>query len=164
MFKRFTIIVLLPVSLVACAQSKTVIKKVHSFYTERMPGNIRADQNGEPLEMKPDTAFIVYVELSSKLITWDSAWKNDRVYLIIAQLISPTPFDAGTTKMDNRKIIIAPAKGNYLWQLYLQPLKELRTAPQTLKESEILLKGKFKRRSILQKAENPVALQTIPSV
>jgi hypothetical protein len=162
--KQFFLVFILSVSLFACAQSKTVIKKSWSFYTERTPGNIIREQNDQETPVKIDTIITVYIESSVKNIVWDMAWKDDKAYLVVTQLISPTPVDAGVTRMGNEKIIIKPAKGNYLWQLYLQPLNQLKKPPQSLQRGQILLRGKYKGKSILRKIETPVALESIPSV
>src|SRR6185436_11921662 len=61
--KQLFIVLMMCVSLFACAQSKTVVKRVYSFYTERAPGNIMRDgKSGEEVPVKIDTILTVYVE------------------------------------------------------------------------------------------------------
>ncbi len=157
---------LLWISLFSCAQSNTIVKKVYSFYTEHTPGNIAVDQNGNELTARVDTAIQVYVEASAKNIIWDTAWFNNRSYLIITQLVTRDSIDAGIKKDEGKHAVIKGKKGTYIWQLYLQPL--FKTENYKYKkmevENEILLKGKYKGMILLQKAGKPVQLETIPSV
>jgi hypothetical protein len=164
--KYFFCALLLWGSLFSCAQTNTIVKKVYSFYTEHTPGNIAVDQNGNELTARLDTAIQVYVEASVKNITWDTAWLNNKSYLIITQLVTQDSIDAGIKKDESTRAVIRVKKGYYLWQLYLQPLfKTENNKYKKMKvENEILLKGKYKGMIFLQKAGKPVQLETIPSV
>jgi hypothetical protein len=154
-------------SLLSCAQSSAVVKKLYSFYTERLPGNIAVDKNGNEIFAAIDTSIQVYVEASVKNIIWDTAWLNNKSYLIIVQVVTKDSIDAGTKRNGGAHVIIKARRGNYIWQLYLQPFLINKTNERYKKmtrENEILLKGKYKGMILLQKAGKPVPLEIIPSV
>lgn len=161
---QLLLLLFLLLSLSSCAQSKSVIRKQYAFYTEHLPGNIRADENGNELPFKPDTVIVVYLETTTKSITLDTAWKNGACYKITAQLINLLPFEIGTAINANKKIVLGVAKGNFLWQLYLQPLNKALPNQQIIKGNEILIKGKYKGKKITRKIASPIQLVAIPSV
>ena len=168
MIKIFSIslfVTLLSVHLISCAQTKQVVKNSYSFYEKHLPGMLRVDEKGEPFPVIPDTAVIVYVETTSKLIKWERAWQNGRSYSIAAQQIVTTPFPAGKLYKDDRQITLFILKGNFLWQLYLSPEAQQKIVPEKkINKNEILLKGKYMEKSFFQKADPPVELKSIPSV
>ena len=160
--KYFFCALLLWGSLFSCAQTNTIVKKVYSFYTERTAGNIAVDQNGNEITARVDTTIQVYVEASAKNIIWDTAWLNNKSYLIITQLITQDSIDAGIKKDEGIRAVIRGKKGDYIWQLYLQPL--FKTENYKYKkmeiENEILLKGKYKGMIFCKKQENLFSLKS----
>jgi hypothetical protein len=149
----------------SCAQSKSVVKKGYVFYAEHQPGNIAVDpKTHEPLSTGIDTATTIYVETATKLIVWDTAWQKGKCYLISATLVEQTPFEAGITKWENKKVILTPDKGNFLWQVGLQPVEGEQPGNKKILAGETILKGKYRGKVIIWKAANPVELAAIPSV
>ena len=148
----------------SCAQTKGLVKNMHAYYSEKMPGNIQADENGNPLTVKPDTVIVVYVETTTKLIEWDTAWKDNRMYKIIPQLINPVPFEAGFEKGSNVKIFINTDMNHFLNQLYLQPLGTNLPPPKSIEVNHILLKAQYKGKTFLKETEKLVEVDPYPSV
>lgn len=148
--------------LFSCAQPGQLVKKVHTFYTERLPGNIPVF----PSLIRRDTIVTIYAETTSRHIVWDTAYKGQNVYLIRANLIEQLPVEAGISRLDNQKIIINPAKGSFLWQLNLEPLDTgpAESLKLTDKDDKLLLKGLYKGKRFMQEAGTAVELIGLPSV
>jgi hypothetical protein len=138
------------------------VKKVHAFYVVRLPGNIPSI----PSLIRIDTINTIYLETTTKLINWDTATKRGAAYLINPVFIKQTPFEVGLTKNTNEKIFITPAKGLFLWQLWLEPIEPGLLVPgtQKFKGGEIILKGKYKGKRLVQKVDKFIELEGIPAV
>ncbi len=137
---------------------------MHAYYSEKTPGTIQADENGNPLPVKHDTVIVVYVETTTKLIAWDTAWKDNRMYKIIPQLINPVPFEAGFEKGSNVKIFISTDSNHFLYQLYLQPISTNLVPPKPIDANRILLKAQYKGKPFLKITGELVELDSYPSV
>lgn len=149
----------------SCAQQKKIIKQVHAYYSEKVPGIIRADENGNPLPFKIDTVIVVYIETTSKAIVWDSAWDNKNQFKIISQLIETNSYEAGYKKGTTEKVVITVDPEHFLYQLYLQPVDIKQSLKQSSVEiKELILKGTFKSKTILQKTGKMQELEGNPSV
>jgi hypothetical protein len=145
-----------------CAQTGKLVRKSHAFYVQRQPGTVRVDPStGEEVARKTDTLITVYAETTKKDITWDTAWRNGRAYMVRAVLVGTKPAEAGTSKEGDHKIIITPAKGNFLWQLQLLPLPATRVLPAS---KGIRLRIIYKGVSRWHEAGEPVELAAVPSV
>jgi hypothetical protein len=151
--------------LCSCAQQKKMIKKVHAFYIENVPGIIQADENGIPLPYKIDTVIVVYVETTSKEITWDSAWNHTKQFKIISQQIDSKNYEAGFIKGTTEKVFITAAPDHLLYQLQLQPINKKKILNQDQVEiEELLLRGKYKNKFFFQKAGKIRELEANPPV
>jgi hypothetical protein len=151
--------------LCSCAQQKKIIKQVYAFYNEKVPGIIQTDENGNPLPVKIDTVIVVYIETTSKVIFWDSAWNNTKQFKIISQIIETKSYEAGFKKGTTEKVVIAVDPEHFLYQLYLQPINiNLRLKPVTAEINELILKGTYKTKTILQKTGKLIELEENPSV
>jgi hypothetical protein len=162
---RYILIVLLCFnSFVSWTQANYGIRKICAFYTERLPGNIRVDPNGNSLYKGPDTLITIYIVTSGKSAVWESAWRNDRTYTISSSLVSQTPYTAGTNLGNGKEIILRPATGNKLWQLNLLESYKKVASPRKIKPGEVLLKGKYMNKTIFRKIGSLIQLTTFPSV
>jgi hypothetical protein len=154
---------LLSISLLSCAQSKHLVKNVYATYTVHLPGNIAVDRNGNSIS-PGDTLNTIYVETTTEQIHWTRAWKDGKDYSVIQTLITKSPFDAGTDKTSNKKIILHPAKGNILWKLQLVPEVKLFPAPHKTLRGEIILEGMHHGKKITQKIFKQIEIVSVPSV
>lgn len=155
-------LVLISFNFPSCAQSKNLVKKVYAFYVERPPGNIPSI----PSLIRTDTINTIYLETTTRLINWDTATRRNVAYLIKAVLLDQSAFEVGRIKATNEKIIITPAKGLFLWQLWLEPIEPVLEVPGTQKsaQTEIILKGEYKGKRLVQKVGKIIELAGIPSV
>lgn len=163
-FILFTFLSFSSVCFFSCAQTKGLIKNTHAYYSEKTPGTVRTDENGNPLPVKIDTVIVVYVETTTKLIEWDTAWKDNRMYKIVPQLINPVPFEAGFEKGSNVKIFINTDTNHFLYQLYLQPLGTNLPPPKSIEVNHILLKAQYKGKAFLKLTGELIEVDTYPSV
>ncbi|HEY6062895.1 MAG TPA: hypothetical protein VIV35_04770 [Chitinophagaceae bacterium] len=148
---------------VCSAQTKYGIKNIYAYYTEHLPGIIPVDKDGNSLYKGPDTLNTVYIEANSNPVQWKQAWKNGKVYSINTTLITTIPFEAGTKKMNDEKILLTVAKGCQLWQLTLVPAKMKPGLPKKLKPGEIMLQGNYAGKTISQKITGQTELLSLPS-
>ena len=149
---RLMVLFFLSLSLFSFAQSGGAIIKTHPFYFVSIRNNYPMHGNEDVINGKADTVkalparvdtfIIVYVETKNKLISWDTAWQKGKAYQITALLVH-TPFNAGNVKGGNQ-VVIAPAQGNFLWQLQLSPAASLKTPPGKITMDAIILKGRYK--------------------
>ncbi|MEQ1797497.1 MAG: hypothetical protein ABL872_06065 [Lacibacter sp.] len=163
-FILLTFLLFSSVCLFSCAQTKGLVKNMHAYYSEKTPGNIKADENGNPLPVKIDTVIVVYVETTTKLIAWDTAWKDNRMYKIIPQLIKPVPFEVGFEKGSKEKIFINADTNHFLYQLYLQPTGINIAPPRSIEVNQILLKAHYKGKTFLKVTGKLIEVDTYPSV
>ena len=154
---------LLCISLLSCAQSRHLVKNVYATCTVHLPGNIAVDRNGNSIS-PGDTLNIIYVETTTEKIHWTRAWKDGKDYSVIKTLITESPFDAGTNKMTNEKIILHSTKGNKLWKLQLVPGEKFFLAPLKTLPGEIILQGMYHGKKITQKIFKQTEIVSIPSV
>jgi hypothetical protein len=159
----FSILFLL-LNLCVCAQTKPIIKKAHSFFTAMVPGNIPVDRDGREIPIAIDTAIVIYVEATTKLIKWDTAWFKGKSYLIITQAVTEGAVEVGIVRGDDKKTILKTPRNNFMWQLYLQPSPQQKIIYNLSGKNQIILKGKYKGKPFFQKAPMPVQLEGIPSV
>lgn len=152
----------------SAGQIKSIVKKTYSFATERQPGNIPVDVNGNEILVEMEPGIQVYVETTNKNITWDSAWFNGKTYLLVMQNVGQQNTDAGRIKMTGKNAVIKIAPGNYLWQLSLFPLETIQPAVKKsvlkLGINSVIISGKYKGIAFLQKAGVPAQLEAIPSM
>ena len=148
----------------SCAQTKGLVKNMHAYYSEKTPGTVRADENVNPLPVKIDTVILVYVETTTKLIAWDTAWKDNRMYRIIPQLIDPVPFEVGFEKGGKEKIFITTDTNHFLYQLYLQPIGTNLPPPRSIEVNQILLKAQYKGKTFLKVTGRLIEVDSYPSV
>lgn len=164
MFRLILVSFLCINSSISFSQSSYGIKNIQGFYTEKLPGNIPVDENGNSLFKGPDTLIVIYVETSGKGPEWKMAWWGGKNYSITSSLILQTLYEAGTKLKDSKRIILSPAKGNKLWKLSLQVCEKKIYLPQKIKPGQLLLKGKYLNKTIYRKIDSLVQLTTIPSV
>lgn len=150
--------------LYSCNHAKGLVKNTYAYYSEKMPGIVPTDANGNPQQVKPDTVIVVYIETTSKDISWDTAWKNNRAYKIVPQFFETGSYEAGFEKGSREKIFITAQPGHYLYQLYLQPLGFDQDPPKNVNGNGILLKGQYKGKSFLKKTGSIVEMESYPSV
>jgi uncharacterized protein YcfL len=171
-----TIVFLLAILCIGCsstAQIKRTIKKTNSFFIERMAGNIAVDpSSGKQLTPNSTISIQVYVEATAKNIKWDSAWYNGKAYALAVQSINNTVIDAGIIKGTGVRAIVKVSKGNYLWQLALEPIAAQETTINPINQERIgavntapiTLVGKYKGIAFRYQAGAPVELEAIPSM
>src|SRR6185295_3874961 len=94
-YRAFISIGLLLITLASGAQSKYGIRRTDAFFTEHMPGNIRANDNGEPAFHGPDTITTIYIETTSNAIKWITAWKDGKSFSVSTTAINERPYEVG---------------------------------------------------------------------
>jgi hypothetical protein len=160
---RLAILLFGCLSLYSCTQPKAIIKQVHAYYTERIPGTVQADENGNAIRSKADTVIVVYVEATTKFISWNAAWKNNQAYKIVPHLFDTVSCEAGFKKGTAEKVFITADPQHFLFQLYLQPVELFQNPPKPVDVNQILLRAKYKGKTFLKKTGELTELETYPS-
>jgi hypothetical protein len=171
--KRLLVFFFLSLNLFSCAQTRNVLVKSYAFYVERVQGNFPEYADEAVLEGKTDTnitlpgkvdtSIVIYIETKNKLISWDMAWQKGQAYIITAIPIEQTPFQAGNIK-GGSQVIITPSKGNFLWQLQLSSAGPAIQARKKITKEKIILKGRYKGKTITWKTGPLLDLIPLPSV
>ncbi len=149
----FFLIIACLFTLPSCAQSKPPLAKVYGFYVIPIPGTIRVDESGRPVD-KRDTVFNVYIETKASDIHWHRAWKNGRSFAVTAFPVNAAKAVVGESRAGQRKIELSAQKGSALWQLELSDDTKHEKAPQRLLGSEVLLKGQWKNKTFYYKIKS----------
>lgn len=162
-FFQLLLLLLLPVYW-ACAQSKPVIRKTYGYYSERLPGNIPVDQQGNPLPgFGPDTIYTFFADSKAAGIIWDTAWIGEKAYTIVAEKIRLNSIEAGIEKSNGQPIVIKAGNGGILWRLDLVLLDTV-TRSRDLPKKWITIKGSCKGKSFEMKISNLIELLVPSSV
>jgi hypothetical protein len=163
-YKNIIIASLFLISLNSCAQQKYGIRKADAFFSEHLPGNIRVDREGNSLYHGPAIVNTIYIETKGSPVKWIVAWKGGQSFSVVTTEIKERPFEAGTEKETNEKILLKPAPGNKLWQLVLVKDETSSKVPSKIKSARIILQGKWGGKKIYQKIDRQVELAAVPSV
>lgn len=165
MRRRLILYSLISGGLLANAQESRGIRHAYAFITEHLPGNIAVDPNGRPLHRGPDTLTTVYLETClSGVIHWEKAWKNGNSFSVQSIPIPSQTADVGIRKADSQKVTLTPAKGCKLWRLELVPDDSPVKQPVKTHPGEIILRGEYGHRTILQRINNVTEIVAPPSV
>jgi len=149
--KQFFLIVSILLSFSSFGQVQPAIKNVHAFYYIPLPGIIGVDLDGNPLKVKRDTVYRIFVEVKGTVPKWKAAWKGGKTYLISAIPQKNFPVKAGETTDDGMPINITPRKGNSLWELEFGAPTSTEIN-KGIKSNEIMLEGVFKNKIFYKKA------------
>src|SRR6185503_2163391 len=151
-------------SVASSAQSKYGIRRTDAFLTERTPGTIRANDNGDPEFQGPDTINTIYIETTGGPIKWISAWKDGKSFSVTTTIIHDRPVEVGVNRANNAKVTLRPQKGNQLWLLQLEKKGTSSKPPVRAKKGEIILQGKYGGKLFIQKITSQIGLESLPSV
>ncbi len=170
--KGLVLFILLSAGFSSCAQTRTGIVRSYAYYIERTPGNIPDFAIEAPVEgnkdprvspvRKVDTSIVIYIETKNKLISWDTAWQKDQPYLITAFAVTDIPTQPGFAK-EGEQILLSPAKGNFLWQLQLSPLRPKGGRLLEITHEKLTLKGRYLGKRISWKTGSLSDLIPFPS-
>ncbi|MBI5371511.1 MAG: hypothetical protein HZA79_05735 [Sphingobacteriales bacterium] len=148
----------------ACSQAKPVIRKSYGYYSERLPGNIPADSNGNPLPgFGPDTTYTIYMETATADLGWDTAWVGEKTFSILAQRLPGRVIEAGMEKNRSQPAIIRAGKGTVLWRLDLIPQEPAPEKPG-IPGRQIIIKVRKDKKQFEIHIDSLVELQVPPSV
>ena len=151
-------------SVYSCAGKKAVVKNAYGFYTEQLPGIVMADEKGNELPTKVDTVFVIYLEISSKNISWDSAWSQKHSFSIAPKYLESARFEAGLLKSTGEKLIITTDPDHFLLQLNLEKSKAgVYTTPGFIATNELLFRGTYKKKTIIWRVMPVKELEAIPA-
>jgi hypothetical protein len=123
-------VILLTASHYCFAQNYCIIKKASAWYNASMPGMQMVDENGNPVDPKPNITRFIYVEYSgSKLPEIKSVTYNGAELSFTTISIKEKTVWAGDKKMNPNNSITAK-KGNSLLKIDVQPAAG-KTMPDT---------------------------------
>ena len=163
MRSAYLLVVLFTGSLFSCAQGKHGIVNARGFLTEKIPGNIPVDAQGEPLHQGPDTLYTVYVEAKEE-VSWDSAWMNGRRFAVETSRVTEFPVVAGTDKSTGKDISLTPGRRNQLWLLSLDQGLIFALPPGKLEKGSMLLRGRSVSGSFLHRIDSLKVVVTTTSM
>ena len=162
---RFLFVLNFFFTLKACAQTKGVVKRVCSFVSVRIMGEIPVDEKGRALTHGVDSFFIVYVETGSKAPEWKKVWRNNKTYTVHPKKMNEVvQLDLLSENGERKQVKLAPGQGHQIWQLTLEPTEESRPMPMKIKGEEMLLEGLYQKKPFFQKVGKPTRLWRPDSV
>ena len=146
----------------SCAQ-KWPVKNIYAYKTERMPGTIRVNENGEQISPKSFISYQLYAE-STAAVLWQKAWIAGKSYAVTASEITQFPLQAGVDRNSGKAILIKHKPGVKLFEIALVSDADKVPAPSNASPGKIILKGIYKNKVILKTINNVVDLYVEPSV
>lgn len=152
-------------ALIACAQSKSLIKNSYGFFVFQYPGNVPVDENGNVRPgFRGDTTYTVYLESSKNNIVWDTAYIGNQVYSVLTTPVQANQVEAGQSKNDKQKIIIKPHHGNQLFNLDFILIDGAQIPNNRKVNHPILLIGIYNGKRIELSIEKLIELYTPDAV
>ena len=154
--------------LASCAQNKYLSEEtqadVFATFTVQMPGNIPVDAHGNEIEEPRAKKYTVYLETSSAENTWIDAWIGNEHFTLESGIVENFPFNAGTKKSTDQKIMIARKQDNFLWQLKLHPAYDQKTAPEKVSGNVIILQGNKDGKKVTRQINKIIEIEALPAV
>jgi hypothetical protein len=125
------------------------IQKAWAFVTESMPGRVMADEHGHTITPQPKIERFIYIETNYRnQPKIDSVIYNTAVYKATLTAVKQTKHQAGIIFADGKAVYINVKKGNKLWRIDVEALKETPLPGGAVKK--ITLKGKLGATSFKQ--------------
>ncbi len=163
-FKTISYFVLLAatVCINSCRSQHSLIKNVHSYSFIRQEGIIKASSGDNEGFTKPDTIFIVYAEVTTDKLEWETAFMNGKEYKIVPQLISAGNVEAG---FDDKglPVTIHVKNNHFLFQLQFEHLND-HVQPPGINTTEPMIRFRFKNKTYVNKLKSPLLLTQLPPV
>lgn len=138
-------------SFTSCAQVNKSIVKGSAFYTIPTPGTIAVDDSGNPLPVRRNKVYTIVLEVKDGIPEWSKAWIDNKLFTVIPLAVKQSSMAVGKKRADGNEIVMEAAKGNSLLQLELSPQDSYQQPPQSLKQGELLLEGKWKGKPFYYK-------------
>ena len=146
------------ISILSCAQTKTVVDNVYAFNTIRLPGNIQQGENSNNIS---DTTYFIYVETGEQ-IDWKKAYRNGKCFDLITTPIKNNSLIVGKNE-NGEDVIINRAKDKTLWHLLLQQTNKCE-AQRNIENDGFIIEGYLKKIKISQVINKVVMLYKPPTV
>lgn len=121
----------------SCETGKKMLVQGYAFYTLPASGIVMADEKGNGVTAKADTAFFLYLDAVKKL-SFDSVWFEGRVFTGTTFLFNKKEVEAGLNS-EKQPVVIKVDSSHFLYRLQLNPVA-LRMAPRKTEPGEILLR------------------------
>ncbi|HEY0356615.1 MAG TPA: hypothetical protein VGC29_10445 [Flavisolibacter sp.] len=133
------------------SQNKLAGIKDHSFFQVNIPGNVRVDSADTNEVNFADTLTVIFIESKDPAPQWERVWKGRHAYSVRTIEIREWPHSVGIDNTTGEKITISPAKGNKIYFLQLNLLKNPGPVPVEMKAGEVILKGTINNREVIYK-------------
>lgn len=131
------VVVAMQVLFQSCETGKKMLVNGYAFYTIPVSGIVVADEKGNEVPSKADTAFLLYVDAVKKL-SFDSVWYEGRVFTGSAFLFNEKKVEAGFNS-EKKPVIVKVDSSHFLYRLQLSPIA-LKMPPRKTEPGEILLR------------------------
>lgn len=160
--KKIYLSILLLVFLISC--SRNGIVKTYSYVKKSVPGTVRVDDNGRPVNSGITFHHLLFVETDSLKGSpeWGMAWIDQNSYSVQPVKINTNQVIGKT--MEGQDVRIGAKKGNQLWQLVLSAKIDSAKSPdlaEKIKKSKILLSGTWKDKPFTYKISKERELQQL---
>jgi len=110
------VIVVVCISMVACAQMNYAVKQSYVYWQVIFPGNTPGQAPSQSKSTLIDTTTIIYVELNARVTpVWNKAWRNGIGYAINVTSVLGDSFNVGKARNTVKPIVIKHLTGNRLW-------------------------------------------------
>ena len=156
----FYVIIAATVFTISCRSPKSLIKKTYCYSFQKKEGTVKqSDDNGL---LKADTLFVVYAEVVTDKLQWDTAIINGNVYKITSQVIPSGSFEAGFDG-SGQPVIIQVKNNRFLVQLQFEPVKG-KLSSEFIQSDERVLRFRYNNKTFSSKLEAPLFLNQLPPV
>lgn len=157
----FYVIIAATVFTISCRSPKSLIKKIYCYSFQKQQGTIKQSEFDDGL-LKADTLFVVYAEVVTDKLQWDTAIMNGTLYRITSQVIPSGSFEAGFDG-SGQPVIIQVKNNRFLVQLQFEPVKG-KLSSEFIQSDERVLRFRYNNKTFSSKLEAPLFLNQLPPV
>lgn len=138
-----------------------ILSCIYASGQERYTQKVYAYYEHGKTARSEDKRHFVFIETpSDSFPVWQKATINGMKYDVHFEAISNASYKVGERAADKRMVVLTPAPGNKLWQLYFD-LVTPSTVAETKEQAAVLLEGLLKGRKILYRINKETELTPI---
>ena len=143
------------------AQNAPKIQRAYAFYSITIPGMAMQDDKGNTIDPIATIDRSIFVESpGTKMPDIRSVSYNKILYKAVIKKLDENAVQVGTNAETEKEIVLSAKKGNSLWKLELQLMKDTDKAPKDVKH--IIIQGRYNKRPYSFNLYNETKLASLP--
>ncbi len=136
----------------------------HAFVTLHYKGTVPVDEQGNPLDDGIDTVYTLLAEMKpadTASMQWKQVFVDGRWWQVATRHLGAGRQVIGYDREKEQEITLAPAAGNILVRLYLEPLATQRKPPADCLPGGLVVEGTRNKKQQVWRLPKPTALPAV---